>query len=170
MKLYVSAGGNLGPVLSRLRAAADAISSALGPVRSSGVYRTAPWGAMTDQPHFLNAVFEVNVGDWGGGQAFDPSVALSELQAIEASLGRDRSREVPGGPRPIDLDLLLCGTLRIESPSLRLPHPRIAERRFVLQPLCDLVGPEFVLPFDGRHLAELLSSPDITAQELEPVS
>jgi len=84
-----------------------------------------------EQPRYLNAVGEA----WSG---LDPAHMLLELQHIETSFGRDRSREIRRGPRTLDLDILLCGDLVVEMENLSIPHPLIAERLFVLVPLLEL--------------------------------
>lgn len=95
----------------------------------SHVYRTAPQD-ITDQPEFLNAVARIET-------ALSPEDLLTALQAIEKRLGKNPP--FPKGPRTIDLDLLLYGTCVQEGPPT-LPHPRMYERRFVLEPLCELLA------------------------------
>ena len=80
---------------------------------------------------------------------------LDELLAVERELGRDRSQETRWGPRTIDLDLLLYGDEMVEEPGLSVPHPRLAERQFVLEPLHEL-EPDLTLP-DGRAVRELVT-------------
>lgn len=134
---YVALGSNLGDRLETLRAAGRRIDALLGlrVLRASRVYETAAVGP--PQPDYLNAVLEIDA-------CKSPRAHLLALQAIEAALGRDRSREVRWGPRPIDLDLLWQGGLRLSRPGLELPHPRLTERSFVLAPLCDL-APDLVI-------------------------
>lgn len=107
---------------------------------------TEPVG-ITDQPRFLNGAAEVET-DLGARELLD---ALLE---VERSLGRDRARVPPGGPRTVDLDLLLYGNAVIAEPGLEVPHPRLAERRFVLEPLTEL-DPELEIPGKGRVQALL---------------
>jgi 2-amino-4-hydroxy-6-hydroxymethyldihydropteridine diphosphokinase len=95
---------------------------------------------VTDQPDFWNAVLEC---DWGG----DARSLLAACLAIEQRLGR--VRDVPGGPRPIDLDVLLYGDEVIRAPGLTIPHPRLHERLFVLEPLVEL-APDLIVPGRGR--------------------
>jgi 2-amino-4-hydroxy-6-hydroxymethyldihydropteridine diphosphokinase len=99
-------------------------------MRLSRIYETRPL-YVEEQPPYLNAVGEA----WSG---LDPAHMLLELQQIESSYGRDRSREIRRGPRTLDLDILLCGDLVVEMENLTIPHPLIAERLFVLVPLLEL--------------------------------
>jgi 2-amino-4-hydroxy-6-hydroxymethyldihydropteridine diphosphokinase len=105
-----------------------------------------------DQPRYLNAV-----GEAFSGSA--PREMLSFLHRIEQSLGRDRAQEIRMGPRTLDLDILLCGSLVMDDPGLTIPHPRLAERLFVLVPLLeiapDLRDPRTGAPY-SRALAELV--------------
>ncbi|HLG42074.1 MAG TPA: 2-amino-4-hydroxy-6-hydroxymethyldihydropteridine diphosphokinase, partial [Planctomycetota bacterium] len=123
MKAYISLGSNLGDraealdqAVQRLRRRPGLRVTALSPV-----YETEPEG-IVDQPKFLNQVVEL-------ATELDPDVLLGVLRGIENELGRVRRER--WGPRTIDLDLLLYGDRRIESPTLQVPHPRMLERRFV---------------------------------------
>jgi 2-amino-4-hydroxy-6-hydroxymethyldihydropteridine diphosphokinase len=100
-----------------------------------------------DSPPFLNTVLELSI-------AMEPEDLLREVQKIENALGRQPSRE-RNGPRIIDIDLLYCESLTISSPGLTLPHPQIARRRFVLQPLAD-IQPKLILPTFSKNVEELL--------------
>jgi 2-amino-4-hydroxy-6-hydroxymethyldihydropteridine diphosphokinase len=144
--VYVGLGSNLGDRDENLHRALARIERDLGPVRASSFYETDPVG-VTDQPKFVNAVAEVATD-------VPPRELLERLLGIERELGRDRRAERRWGPRVIDLDLLLYGNEVVDEPGLTVPHARLAERRFVLEPLSELV-PELVLP-DGRPLRELL--------------
>jgi 2-amino-4-hydroxy-6-hydroxymethyldihydropteridine diphosphokinase len=104
-------------------------------VRRSSLYRSAPIGLET-QPDFMNAVAQLETG-------LPAERLLAELQAIEKRHGRERSFR--NAPRTLDLDLLLFGNTKLSSPELTLPHPRMHERAFVLQPLLE-IAPE--LPFN----------------------
>lgn len=145
---YVGLGSNLGDREAAIRAAAAAI----GTRRLSALRETEPWG-LADQPRFLNAVAELET-------ALPPRALLERLLEVEASLGR--VREGPRwGPRTIDLDLLLYGDLALSEPGLELPHPRLHERLFVLEPLAELV-PSRKIPGNGtvsEALAGLQSAP-----------
>jgi 2-amino-4-hydroxy-6-hydroxymethyldihydropteridine diphosphokinase len=144
---FIGLGSNLGEREQNLRAALDRVSE-LGRLRSSTVRETDPVGVI-DQPKFLNAVAELHT-------QLPARELLDRLLAIERDLGRDRSVETRWGPRTIDLDLLLFGNDVIDEPSLMVPHPRLAERRFVLEPLYEL-DPELVLP-DGRRIEDLVAA------------
>ena len=105
----------------------------------SSTYESDPVGPISDQPAFLNAVAEIST-------TLPPAALLAAFHEIENALGRTRG--VRFGPRTCDLDLLLYGDLESDDPALLLRHPRLAERRFVLDPLAEL-APMLVLP-DGR--------------------
>jgi 2-amino-4-hydroxy-6-hydroxymethyldihydropteridine diphosphokinase len=144
---FLGLGSNEGDSLAALRSARDALPGhGIAVAASSSVYVTAPQGEVLDQADFLNACLEIDT-DLG------PEELLAEAKAVEGDLGR-----VPGGPRhgprPIDVDVLLLGDVEHRSERLVLPHPDIAERRFVLEPLLEL-DPGLELP-DGTPLAPLL--------------
>ena len=115
--------------------------------RISSVYETAPVGFRA-QPWFLNAVVE-------GETALFPIQLLDRLQGIEIRMGRRRL--LHQGPRTIDIDILLYGNFRIQSDRLIVPHPRMAERRFVLDPLAELV-PALRHPVSHLTIRELLAA------------
>lgn len=144
-------GSNVGDRLAHLRGAVDHLVAApyAEPVACSRVYETAPVGPAGQGP-YLNAVFWLRVRC----EAHD---LLSLLLAIEVASGRVRKDEVRWGPRVLDLDLLLFADQRICVPGLEVPHPRMAERPFVLEPLCDLV-PGWRHPRSGRSFRELAES------------
>jgi 2-amino-4-hydroxy-6-hydroxymethyldihydropteridine diphosphokinase len=123
---YVGLGSNLGDRESLIRRAAEQI----GALRLSELRETEPWG-YTNQPRFLNAVAEIET-------ALAPRRLLDHLLDVEARLGRERVGP-KWGPRTIDLDLLLYGDDTVDEPGLVVPHPRLLEREFVLEPLADLV-------------------------------
>jgi 2-amino-4-hydroxy-6-hydroxymethyldihydropteridine diphosphokinase len=132
---YVGLGSNLGDREGTIRRAAELI----GAVRLSPIIETEPWG-YADQPPFLNAAAELET-------ALDPRQLLVHLLDVERRLGRERVGP-RWGPRTIDLDLLLYGDERISEPGLEVPHPRLRERPFVLEPLAALV-PELKIPGNG---------------------
>jgi 2-amino-4-hydroxy-6-hydroxymethyldihydropteridine diphosphokinase len=144
---YVGLGSNLGDRREQIRRAA-AFLEELGAVRLSTIRETDPVG-LTDQPKFLNAVAELQTD-------LPPRELLDRLLSIERRLGRDRTAETHWGPRTIDLDLLLYGDKTVDEPGLTVPHPRLADRRFALEPLHEL-APELTLP-DGRAVWELLAT------------
>jgi 2-amino-4-hydroxy-6-hydroxymethyldihydropteridine diphosphokinase len=145
---YVGLGSNLGDRESLIRSAAEQI----GALRLSELRATEPWG-YEKQPKFLNAVAEIET-------ELPPRRLLDHLLDVEARLGRERVGP-KWGPRTIDLDLLLYGDETIDEPGLVVPHPRLLEREFVLEPLADLV-PWLKIPGDGTvhdALAGLQSEP-----------
>ena len=147
-KVFLSLGSNLGDRLAFLSRAVSRLGQDLRELRVSSVYETAPM-YNNSQPHFLNIVV-------AGLTRLSPRELLNRALAIEQALGRDRSAAAPKGPRPIDVDLLLYADRLLDEPDLRLPHPGMRERRFVLEPLLEL-EPELRDPASGRRLAEALS-------------
>ncbi|HEU0304898.1 MAG TPA: 2-amino-4-hydroxy-6-hydroxymethyldihydropteridine diphosphokinase [Gaiellaceae bacterium] len=145
-RAYVGLGANLGDREATIRSAAAMIGAA----RLSSLRETEPWG-FADQPSFLNAAAELDTG-------LGARELLGLLLEVERELGRERGEGPRYGPRTIDLDLLLYGDETIDEPGLTVPHPRLYERRFALEPLAEL-DPELVVPGRGR-VAELLASLD----------
>jgi len=141
-RAYVGLGSNLGGREETILAAADR----LGPHRLSSIRETEPWG-YADQPMFLNAVAELDT-------ALTPRELLDRLLEIERELGRTRTGP-RYGPRTIDLDLLLYGEAVVDEPGLAVPHPRLHERLFVLEPLSEL-DPGLDVPGRGR-VADLIA-------------
>jgi len=127
----------------------------LGEVRAvSSFFDTAPVG-YTEQPRFLNGTMLLET-------ALEPLDLMRELLAIELAMGRDRTAAPPKGPRVIDLDLLLMGDVVMNRDGLTLPHPAMAERRFVLEPLAE-IAPEMVHLLSGltvRQMLARLNNPD----------
>ncbi|MCY3507208.1 MAG: 2-amino-4-hydroxy-6-hydroxymethyldihydropteridine diphosphokinase [Chloroflexi bacterium] len=146
-------GSNLGDRPTNLRAAFDLLEE-LGatPTRVSAVWDTPPFPP--DQPRYLNAVVAVETD-------LDPEALLAVAKEIEHLLGRR-----PTGrwrPRPIDIDLLFCGEREVATETLTVPHPRIAERAFVLLPLAEVLeGP---LPVLGRSAVDFLEGLDTAGHE-----
>lgn len=151
---YVGLGANLGDAAATLRAALAELA-ALGPLRVSQFYRSAPLQAAG--PDFVNAVAEVHT-------PLEPQALLGRLQAIEHRFGRERP--YPHAPRTLDLDLLLQGDRRLNLPSLTLPHPRLHQRAFVLVPLLAL-APDLEAPGLGPLAAWL---PGVADQAIEPLA
>jgi 2-amino-4-hydroxy-6-hydroxymethyldihydropteridine diphosphokinase len=154
---YLSLGSNLGDRERNLR---DALGLLAGPrlrvLRVSSFYETAPLD-LRDQPWFLNAVAEVETDLF-------PKQLLARVQKIERELGRKRI--VPKGPRTIDVDILLYGAAVIDAEELQVPHPRLAGRRFVLEPLAEL-APDLRHPVTRRTVAEMLHA--VTGQQVRKV-
>jgi 2-amino-4-hydroxy-6-hydroxymethyldihydropteridine diphosphokinase len=147
-RAYVGLGANVGERRASLDAALAALAAEPGIelVAVSTVRETDPVG-FEDQPRFLNAAAAVET-------ELGPRALLERLLAIERRLGR--TRDGPRfGPRTIDLDLLVYGDERVDEPGLELPHPRLHERRFALEPLAEL-DPGLVVPGRGR-VGELLA-------------
>jgi 2-amino-4-hydroxy-6-hydroxymethyldihydropteridine diphosphokinase len=145
--VYIALGSNLGDRAENLRQARDKMQSPhLKVTRASSLYETAPQG-MLDQPWFLNQVVEAET-------TLFPRQLLARLQAIEKDMGRQRL--IANGPRIIDLDILLFGSLLTHAAGLEIPHPRMTERRFVLEPLAEL-APALRHPRTGQTMRELLA-------------
>src|SRR5262249_3282262 len=137
-RAFVGLGANVGEAQARLRWAARELE-ALGAVRLSSLWASAPVGPVVDQPWFLNAVCVVET-------ELEPRALLAALHAIEAAAGRDRAVERPKGPRPLDLDLLLYDEVVLAEADIVVPHPRLHERAFALAPLVELAGPDLLIP------------------------
>ncbi len=149
---YIGLGSNLPSVAGGPRATLVAAIASLGKlgdvVARSSFYETEPVGYAA-QPGFINAVVALKT-------RFEPSDLLACLLQIEREFGRDRERTPRNGPRTLDLDLLLMDSLIFSTPQLTLPHPAIAERRFVLAPLAE-IAPALVHPILGKTIASLLA-------------
>lgn len=163
MFVYLALGTNQGERVAHLRRALIALHDVVAVRAASPVYETAPL-YVTDQPRFLNMVI-------GGETPLTPVELLQALKGIEAEMGRDLSGKAQRyGPRPIDIDILLAlegpAPLRpviLETPTLTIPHPRLAERAFVLYPLRD-VAPSLIHPLLNvpvTTLAERVAGQDI---------
>jgi 2-amino-4-hydroxy-6-hydroxymethyldihydropteridine diphosphokinase len=148
----IAIGGNLGDVDRTFTRAVTRLESTPGVVilRRSTWHKTEPIGGPEGQPRYLNGVLLAET-------TLAPEALLAVLQGIETRLGRDRSVEVPNGPRPLDLDLLWHGDTVSETDALRLPHPRFEERLFVLEPLLEIC-PDHMLPGCGMSVRERVES------------
>jgi len=145
--IYIGVGANLGDRERNIRDGIERVAShpevILGPV--SRLIETEAVGA--PGPPFLNGAF-------GAETTLDPRALLALLLETEAALGRVRTRR--WGPRPLDLDLLLYGDYAIDEPDLEVPHPRLAERRFVLEPLAE-IAPAARVPGANASVSALLA-------------
>ena len=146
--IYLSLGSNLGNRAANLERAIEALSEVgVRILRRSSIYETEPVDFLA-QPWFLNCVVEAET-------SLDPRQLLEALQAIECKLGSRKL--VPRGPRIIDLDVLFYDTAEMHEAGIEIPHPRLAERRFVLVPLIEL-APELWHPVLRATAAELLAA------------
>ena len=127
---YIGIGSNLGDRTANAERALREIRVLGSVARISSFYRTAPWGN-PDQPWYLNAVVALET-------TLPPQTLLERLRAIESTMGRVRGKR--WGPRTIDLDLLLYDDLNLDEPNLRVPHPHLRERAFVLVPIAEIDG------------------------------
>lgn len=148
-RVFIGLGGNLGDPRSAMASAIRALDKADGLelVAVSSLYRTPPWGK-TDQPDFLNAVAELRC-------RLEPRQLLDLCLQTERSLKRERRER--WGPRIIDIDILAFGDREVAEPGLEIPHPRIADRAFVLVPLAEIAG-DFVIA--GKSVSAMLEAAD----------
>jgi len=145
--VYIGLGSNLGDREANLRTAREQIAAPdLRVLRESSIYETAPRD-IEDQPWFLNQVIECETDLF-------PRQLLARLKKIERAMGR--KHRIAKGPREIDLDILLYGDAVVKSPELEVPHPRLSERRFVLEPLAEL-APDKKHPGTRRTVREMLA-------------
>jgi 2-amino-4-hydroxy-6-hydroxymethyldihydropteridine diphosphokinase len=154
-RVYIALGSNLGNRQANLRAALVALPPAVRPLAASKIYETDPWG-YADQPAFLNQVVQADT-------RLSPSDLLVYIKRLETGLGRQPTFQY--GPRLIDLDILFYDDLVLETPQLSLPHPRLAERAFVLVPLADL-APALRHPVSGLTITDLLAKVDANGVRL----
>ena len=145
-RAYLGLGSNIGDRAANLREAIRLLSENVRIKKVSSLYETEPIGYL-DQGWFLNAAVGIET-------QLRPRGLLRLIQDIERALGRERT--LRWGPRTIDIDILLYDNERVDEPDLEIPHPRLGERLFVLEPLLE-IWPDAVLP-DGRGLAEIRKS------------
>jgi 2-amino-4-hydroxy-6-hydroxymethyldihydropteridine diphosphokinase len=157
----IGMGGNLaswaGPPEVTLAAAALRLESLGRVTRRSSLYSTEPVG-FAEQPRFVNAVVALET-------ELEPRGLLNGLMALEQEFGRDRSAGIANGPRTLDLDILLFDDRKIIEPDLEIPHPRLAERAFVLVPLCE-IAPQAFDPRQGKTVSQLLQLLETRANPL----
>jgi len=145
-RVYLGLGSNLGDRMSHLNQALQCLERRVHLTAVSSVYETEPWG-LKDQPYFLNLVA---IGDTD----LSPVDVLAFVKSIEQEMGRRPTLRY--GPRLIDIDILFYDDQVIDHPGLQIPHPRLPERAFVLEPLAEL-APDLVHPVLGLSITELLT-------------
>ena len=146
--VYLGLGSNIGDREANLREAIERMEAAgVQVVRRSSLYETEP-REILDQPWFLNAAVEA-------ATALFPLQLLACIRNIERAMGR--RRVTPKGPRNIDIDVLFYGRTVVTTAELAVPHPRLAERRFVLEPLVE-IAPELRHPVTGKTAKEMLAA------------
>lgn len=157
-------GANLGEREKSIQTAIDKLACCeeINLVATAPLIETAPVGGIP-QPHYINSTCLLTT-------SLSPRELLEVCQRIEVELGRNREEEEKWGPRTIDLDILLFGGTIVDSPDLRVPHPEMHRRRFVLEPLCE-IAPEMIHPelhVTVRYLLNSLISESVTCNNSSP--
>jgi 2-amino-4-hydroxy-6-hydroxymethyldihydropteridine diphosphokinase len=151
-EVLLALGGNIGDVRATFERAIAMLcdDGAVRLLARSSDYRTPPWG-VADQPAFVNAVIIA-------ATSLKPHALLERAQGVERALGRDRASERRWGPRVIDIDILAYDDVTLCEPDLRLPHPHLFERAFVLVPLAEIASERVV---GGRRIGPALAALDV---------
>jgi 2-amino-4-hydroxy-6-hydroxymethyldihydropteridine diphosphokinase len=145
-RIVLLTGSNIGDCQSNLKKANELIEEKIGKITAlSSIYMTAAWGN-TEQDDFLNQVLVVD-------SALSPMNVLDQILAIERHMGRVRT--IKNAPRLIDIDILFFNQDAIQEKELEIPHPLIGERRFVLEPLNELMAEE-IHPVSGKKIKHML--------------
>jgi len=145
MEILIGLGGNLGEPRKAFAQALEGLAIEGRVLAVSRLWRTRPVGP--SQPEYLNAAALI---DWAAG----PRSLLDRCRELEAATGRDRAQEERWGPRTLDLDLLIVASMVCRGPDLEIPHPRLHERRFALEPAAEL-APDWIHPLIGLTIEEL---------------
>lgn len=138
-------GGNKGDRLQLLNSAVESVLEENELIQKSSIYETEAWGGVA-KGTFLNQVIEMNT-------TFSPMELLEFIQKIEIELGRERNEH--WGDRTMDIDIIFYGNKKIDHEKLKIPHPFVSERKFVLMPLAEIL-PDFVHPTQQKTISELL--------------
>ncbi|HMF29760.1 MAG TPA: 2-amino-4-hydroxy-6-hydroxymethyldihydropteridine diphosphokinase [Candidatus Cybelea sp.] len=156
VEAFLGLGGNVGNARKTIDEAIMLLcgKSGIRLLARSFAYRTVPWG-VEDQPAFINVCIAVET-------SLTPHRVLAHAQSVENALGRDRGKERRWGPRPIDVDLLAYDDLKLQTPELTLPHPRLFERAFMLVPLAE-IAPERMI--GGVRVRDALARVDRSGVE-----
>jgi 2-amino-4-hydroxy-6-hydroxymethyldihydropteridine diphosphokinase len=145
-KVYLLIGGNMGDRMANLAKAIHLINQEIGLIqKASAIYETAAWGN-TNQPDFLNQAIFLH-------SDLDANIIMNKLLEIEITMGR--KRDIPMGPRTIDLDIIYFNNMVITNDLITIPHPKVAERKFVLTPLVEIAA-QFIHPILNKTNDALL--------------
>ena len=155
----IALGGNVGDVRATLDRAIVALcdGTTVRLLARSSDYKTPPWG-VEDQPPFINCAIVAATG-------LAPLALLHRAQAVEREFGRDRAREQRWGPRTLDIDLIAYDDIKLDTPELSLPHPRLFERAFVLVPLAEIASERRIA---GMRVIDALAQVDQAGIEKLP--